>query len=251
MKRWFWTTLLGLSVVVSAKAADVDLATKLLRAQDTFQQAKSKEDYLKAAAMYQEILDAGIVNGTILYDQGNAFMKAGERGRAIACYRQAKIYHPRDPYLDANLQYALGSPAGDVAPLAQLYFWRNWIGYREIFTWMMVFGCSAFVLAMIPIFRPNARILTRLSLVPAAATLLLAAAGAMDWYRFDYLSQGVVTATEVTARKGNADSYAPAFTKPLAEGTEFTVVDERGGWLLVQLADGPQGWIPSRDAVIF
>ena len=38
-------------------------------------------------------------------------MKAKQTGRAIAAYRQAQRYIPRNPYLDANLQFALGAGA--------------------------------------------------------------------------------------------------------------------------------------------
>ena len=58
--------------------------------------------------MYQSLLDRGIRSGAILYNQGNAFMKAGHRGQAIAAYLEAKRYLPRNPYLDANLRFAQG-----------------------------------------------------------------------------------------------------------------------------------------------
>lgn len=244
-------TIAAFLAIGPAHAADLDLAAKLTKAQETFQQAKSPEDYLKAAAMFQEIRDAGVENGVLLYDQGNAYMRAGATGRAIACYRQAQIYRPRDPYLDANLRFALESTTAAAPTQNPLYFWRSWLGYREIFVTMFIAGLTAFVLAMIPVVWPKVGFLRRAALVPVGVCLLFAVAGAIDWYHFDYLSQGVITAAEVTARKGNADTYAAAFTKPLPQGTEFTVVEERSGWLLVQLPDGPQGWIPSRDAVTF
>ena len=59
--------------------------------------------------MYQAILDRGYVSGVVLYNQGNAFMRAGQRGRAVAAYRQARRYLGPDPFLEANLAYALGN----------------------------------------------------------------------------------------------------------------------------------------------
>ena len=41
------------------KPLDLDSALVFQEAERTFSQAKSPEDYLKAAAMYQEILDRG------------------------------------------------------------------------------------------------------------------------------------------------------------------------------------------------
>ena len=59
--------------------------------------------------------------------------------------------------------------------------------------------------------------------------------------------QGVVTAKETIIRKGNGVGYAPLFKEPLCEGTEFSVMDERRGWLEVKLGDGKTGWIPTHD----
>jgi SH3-like domain-containing protein len=75
-------------------------------------------------------------------------------------------------------------------------------------------------------------------------TLVAAASASYDWHRFERIERGVVVRAEVVARKGNADSYDPAFTEPLKEGTEFQVVERRGAWLQIQLAGGQIGWVP-------
>ena len=106
--------LFGLATVLlvasgCTAAPEAELVRKYQRALETFDQAAAPEDYLRSAALYQEIIDRGVVSGALLYNQGNAYMRAGQRGRAIACYRQAARYRPRDPQLQANLQLALGS----------------------------------------------------------------------------------------------------------------------------------------------
>lgn len=251
-------TVAACFLALSARGADLDLARKLDRAQETFQQAASPEDYLRAAGLFQEILDAGAVSGAILYDQGNAYLRAGQVGRAIAAYRQAQRFRPRDPYLAANLEQAL-ERAGQAEPSPsiwdQILFWRNWLGYREVFVAMVTMATVTFLFAAAAVLWPERGGLVwfcrRAALVPGALTVLLVAVAAYDWYRFAGTSHGVVTAAEVVARKGSGETYQPAFTKPLGEGTEFQVVDRRGDWLLIQLPSGPEGWIPSADAVTF
>ncbi|MCK4350841.1 MAG: hypothetical protein KAX13_08285, partial [Candidatus Krumholzibacteria bacterium] len=56
--------------------------------------------------------------------------------------------------------------------------------------------------------------------------------------------EGVVTAREVIARKGDADTYQPSFTEPLHAGTEFTALERRPGWIHIELVNGSRGWIP-------
>ena len=65
------------------------------------------------------------------------------------------------------------------------------------------------------------------------------------------MAHGVVTADEIAARKGNAESYEPAFKEPLPIGTEFTLLERRGAWLQVRLSEGQQAWIPEAAATIY
>jgi len=57
-------------------------------------------------------------------------------------------------------------------------------------------------------------------------------------------SYGVIVSAEVMARKGDGDNYEPSFKEPIHAGTEFTVIEKRSGWVLVQLADNRECWLP-------
>jgi len=59
---------------------------------------------------------------------------------------------------------------------------------------------------------------------------------------------GVITTSEVLARKGDGEMYAPAFLDPLHSGTEFQRLETRGNWWYIRLADGQTCWIPSSAA---
>jgi SH3-like domain-containing protein len=58
----------------------------------------------------------------------------------------------------------------------------------------------------------------------------------------------VILAGEVTARKGDAAIYEPAFSAPLHAGSEVTVLEQRGAWWRFRVEDGNEGWIPSDTA---
>ncbi len=200
---------------------------------------------MKVAAMYQEMIDDGAVSGAVFYNQGNAWMRAKQPGRAIAAYRQAQRYRPRDPYLDANLQYALGPGVSARRPmirnhsvLAELAELSGKVLRRRRR------GASlTFCFAVIMLFTSRRRLWRRLVLAGAAVTALLIVSAAYDWYRFDYVVRGVITQADVVARKGNAESYEPALNEKLSEGTEFRLLERRGDWLLIRLPGGQEGWI--------
>ncbi len=202
--------------------------------------------------MYQEMIDDGAVSGAVFYNQGNAWMRAKQPGRAIAAYRQAQRYLPRNPYLDANLQYALGPGASAHRPIFEtILFWQNWLGYPEKFYAAAAAALLTFCFAIIMLFTSRHRLWRRLVLAGAAITALMIISAAYDWYRFDYVVRGVITQADVVARKGNAESYEPALNEKLSEGTEFRLLERRGDWLLIRLPGGQEGWIDQRAAVTY
>ncbi|MBN1588172.1 MAG: hypothetical protein JW888_01520 [Pirellulales bacterium] len=244
----------GLTYVGCGHGVDVQTADTLRKAQEAFDRAASPEEFLKVASMYQAARDRGVVSGAALYNQGNALMKANQRGRAIAAYREALRYRPTDPYLNANLDYALGQSTSDARrPLiGYIFFWQDWLGYPAKFQLAGAAALATFLLALVALLWRN-RLFRHLAIGGLVLTLLLSCSAGYDWYRFDHVKHGVVVDAEVVARKGNAASYQPAFTNPLVEGTEFTVVERRGNWLLVRLAgDGNrEGWIEKNTAVVY
>lgn len=236
-----------------AQRPDTEVLRLFQEAQEIFDQARSPDDFLKAAALYQAIVERNVVSGAVLYNQGNALMQAGERGRAIAAYRQAQRYRPRDPLLDANLRYALGveSAADRRRPLVEhLLFWQDWLSYPEKFH-LAGAGLAATLTLGLVALGSRRRLWARLALAAAAVSLLLVFSAGYDWYRYDATTHGVIVQRQVIARKGDGLGYEPAFTAALAEGTEWVLIARRGGWLLVRLADGQQGWVPEDAAVLY
>ena len=243
------------------RAPDDEVLRKFQLAQQSFDMAllqngdsgQSGEEFLRAAVLYQEILDAGFVSGAVLFNQGNAFMGAGQRGRAIACYRQAKRYRPRDPLLDLALRTALDTDDArrDRALVDYVLFWQDWISYGGKFRLAGGMAAVAFLVALGALFAGRRRWVAYCGWAALALTLLMAASAAYDWYRFDGVEHGVVVVEQAVARKGNADSFEPAFTQPLAEGTEFVVVERRGDWFFLGLPGAKEGWVKRDEVVVY
>ena len=233
------------------RTADIELSQKFQAAQQAFDDSRTPEDFAKAAALYQEIIDQGCVSGAVLYDQGNAWMRAGQPGRAIAAYRRALRYLPRDPYLNHNLAIARGNAAEPRRPVIEtVMFWQNWLSYPEKFYLAAAAALAAFAFATAGLFVAR-RTMKRIAWAGLTLTAVLALSVAYDWNRFDNVAHGVIVAPEVVARKGNAVSYEPAFNDELTEGTEFRVVERRGDWLLIRLPGDGEGWIESKAAVVY
>ncbi|MEA1952475.1 MAG: hypothetical protein U9N87_13935 [Planctomycetota bacterium] len=247
----------GLALVVAKGCAlrpDLEVSRKFQEAQAIFDEAASPDDFMHAAAVYQEILDSGIRSGAVLFNQGNALMRAGQAGRAIAAYRQAQRYRPGDPYLEANLQYAQGNvadKAGRSRPLFEyVLFWQDWISYAGKFRLLGAAALATFLLACAGLF-VSSRLLSRLAVAALVVTAVLAVSAAYDWNRFDRVEHGVIVANDVVARKGNNASYQPAFTQPLEDGTEFSVLERRDDWIQIRLPGNQDGWIKDSAAMVY
>ena len=233
-------------------APDPETARKFQEAEELFAAAQSPMDFVQAANLYQEILDAGFESGVVLYNQGNAWMQAGHKGRAIASYRQAKRHLPRDPYLDANLKQALSiGSAAPKTPLADyIFFWQQSVSYMEKAVIVTVLLLITVLCALAAQLKSDIRALRRITYVCLIATLVMGASLARDWLNYD-CTQHAVVLTETIARKGGAESYEPAFTQPLNEGREGVVLSRTNDWVQIQFGESAAGWLPARNCTLY
>ena len=58
---------------------------------------------------------------------------------------------------------------------------------------------------------------------------------------------GVITAEEVIACQGDGENYTPSFKEPLHSGTEFILIEDRGKWYHIELADSRTCWVLAKD----
>lgn len=100
---------------------------------------KKRDFYRKTAALYQGIRDRGIESGPLLFNQGNAFYRAGEEARALATWRTAQRYMPSDPYLKANIELLTAADSVQKKAVSEYFlFWQNKISYpmKFQFAWL-------------------------------------------------------------------------------------------------------------------
>ena len=246
-------TLVALILVSSVGAVSAEPGTRertFLHALEVFDSAKVAADYRESAALLESLLTDGFQNGAVYYNLGNAYFRAGEYGRAIAAYRKAKAFRPRDPYLEANLSQALSLAPGRLpeppAPWwTHVFFWSAWLSYPE-----KVYGAFAgFLLAAVTacaaLFLGRSRVYwISAVLVASAAVLCLDSSLANARSR-----RGVVT-SETIARKGIGTVYEPAFDQPLKDGAEFTVLSENGDWVFGHFEGIGDGWLRREHTVL-
>jgi hypothetical protein len=241
--------LIALILLPSGQAGAAVPGTRertFIRALEVFDAAKTPEQYRESAVLLESLLVDGYRNGAVYYNLGNAYSRSKEYGRAIAAYRKAKTYRPRDPYLEANLRQALAVAPGRLTEpprpwWTHVLFWSNWLSFPEKAYGAFAAFLSAALAAAAALLlrRPRAYWISAGLLVVAAVLSLDAALAYADvaWSR-----HGVVTA-ETIVRKGIGTDYEPAFDQPLKDGAEFTILSENGDWIFGHFEGIGDGWL--------
>jgi tetratricopeptide (TPR) repeat protein len=223
-----------------------------LRALELFDSAKNPSDYRESALVLESALTGDYRNGAVYYNLGNAWFRAGEYGRAIAAYRKAKPFRPRDAYLDANLRQALAVAPGRLpeAPprwWSHVLFWSGWLSFPEKVYASAGGLVAAAVLAVFAAIGRKRRIYW-LSGALAGFAAILSVDTVLAYADVAWSRRAFVT-TETVARKGIGQNYEPAFDQPLKDGAEFTMLSENGDWIFGHFAGIGDGWLRREHVV--
>jgi hypothetical protein len=217
---------------------------------------KARKLYLKSIMRFEKIIkEGGIQNGELYYNIGNAYFRIKDLGRAILNYRRAYQFIPNDSNLQQNLSYARKlrkdtvEEAQKTKVFKTLFFWHYDLStsIRIILfsvSFVLAWGIAAVrIYFRKPFFRWGGVVL-------AAVSLLLAGSLVVESYTLRTLRPGVIVDEEITARKGNSETYEPSFTEPLHAGLEFNLVEDRESWFFIELPDSRRCWVPKESAAL-
>ncbi len=208
--------------------------------------------YADAAAAYEQVAAGGVGSAPLWFNLGNAWLKAGDVGRAVAAYERARRLAPRDPDVQANLRFAREEAKVEAAPpplaarlLVPLAFWATsdeLLVLASVAWWVLWL-----LLAAARLWPMQQRGAVRGAIV---AGLVLVIAGSAAVWRIgtvDARQAAVVTAgRDVTVRFEPSASGTAHFEAP--PGTLLDVLAERDAWVQVARDDGVRGWI-ERSAI--
>ena len=213
------------------------------------------ESWSKAARRYERLRqDGNIHNGALYYNLGNIYFRLGDLGRAVLNYRRAQQLMPNDINLHQNLTFVKSRCRHQIAETEQtkilktVFFWHHDLpsAWREKLFFLAF--AAIWILAGSKLWRPGRAWSTWGVVMATIMTMVMAASLALDEWNLRQNPPGVIVSDEVTARKGDSESYEPSFTEPLHAGTEFILKNKRQHWLEITLPDKQTCWIPAKDA---
>jgi tetratricopeptide (TPR) repeat protein len=232
-------------------AASADPAAPELPAAERFERAAAlyrSGDFAGAAAGWEALAADGFTSPALHLDLGNARMRLGRRGLAIASWERALRLDPSDEDARANLSSARADDpdralAGEPPLLARV---AERTGDRLatalfLVPWWALWGAAAL--------RRGRRGPARRALgVAAALAAVLAAAGGtvlLERVRDRRVPLAVVVAAKAPAREGPSGLLREAFV--LHEGTRVRIVAAEGERVRVRLEGGLEGWVAGAD----
>lgn len=209
--------------------------------------AYGNSEYERAAELYEQLINDGADNGHLYYNLGNAYLRAGHVGRAIAAYRAGQHRMPRNQDLAANLAFARSLTKDALAPaevspvLRTLFAWHYGTSMRELLTVTLVVNLLFWGTLAALLFRRESEIL-RWAVV--GLFLILLSVGLSAAVRIVAPRRiAVVQAPEIEVRSGTNRDTVVRFK--LHEGAEANVLDLDGEWARISLPNGEQGWVES------
>jgi tetratricopeptide (TPR) repeat protein len=243
-----WTLLAALAAAQSAAppAAGAD-STLAAEAWIDARTAYDSGDYAGAVALYLQLLEEGHDGGHLHYNLGNAYLRNGELGRAIASYRRAGARLPRDRDLAANLEFARQTARDAIAPpsppvlLETVFFWHFALSRAELAWLVAALNLLFWACLGLRLWRPRMPGTGGGALLLAA--LLLATGGSLALRHLRPQPVVVIVPQEVTAYTAPDSDSTERFR--LHAGSELRLAGRRDGWLRVALPSGEQGWIES------
>jgi len=223
--------------------------------------AGSMQAFRDAAREWEWARQAGAENGALEFNLGNAYLESGDLGRAIAAYLRAERFMPGNADLAHNLAQARGMVSssfdrgGTTMLVDSVARWWHLVprGTRTALAWSCWLAFWGIVAARaLAGARP-----THGAAGAAWRTAFWAMLGGWILFGGTLLADAALAATRpravlleagTTLRKGNGDGFEPAFVETLGPGVECTVLEERPGWLRLELPDGRSGWVRSNQA---
>jgi tetratricopeptide (TPR) repeat protein len=210
-------------------------------------EAYKSGDYATAVKGLEAIAAAGVRNGRLYYDLGNAHLKNNDLGRALLWYERARTLIPDDPDLRFNYEYARSLTKdlqeGGPSPLTRiLFFWVYELSARTIV--VLALACNLIFWILAVAWRLTRRRGLRHALLTALApTIVFVLTAAFNYFEAAHHTRAIVLPPAVAVRSGLEPTSTQLFE--LHAGAKVRVVRQMQDHVQIRFSEDKIGWIPN------
>lgn len=201
----------------------------------------------RAIQLWEGLRESGYASVALFYNLGNAYRESGQLGKAVLNYERGLLFQPGHPQLRHNYRLAIeeveGDPLSWPEPSVVLH-WRQLRGGISSNGWAVT-GILLCWAALTAAWWGRRRVRSWPWFSSAAIGLLLALLAwslAFSSSRALATDFSVVVAERLPVRVGPDEQSGEAAMA--YEGWKVKRLDQIGGWIKVELADGQEGWAP-------
>jgi uncharacterized protein YgiM (DUF1202 family) len=239
-----------------AAAAGAASPEALARANQAFRQANAayeKNDYVQAADLYRRAIDEGVADARLYYNYANCMFRQNQPGMAILYYEKARKLDPDDPDIAYNLRF-VNAQIQDKIPVPEENFLTRALAYAHASIsineglWIEL-GLFIFLgLAAIICLYAGSALRSALAVLMVVAGLGMAALGSSLAVKIkdqETLRYAIVLKPSIEMYSGPGENFQ--VLTQVHEGTKFEIVETRGDWVSVKLANGKGGFVRLTD----
>ena len=215
-------------------------ASIILQANDFY----NAKNYIKAAELYESLINKGFQNGHVYYNLGNAHIRLGNTGKAILNYLHAQKFLPRDQDLQANLKYALQDTVDliewkEPGLLTTFLFWTDDFTLGEHIKALVAINLLFWFCMCVWLYKRSGTVdLIRKTIL---VILVVALASTMVKWRLEASHKyGVILVKTIDIKSGMDNNNVTLFQ--LHEGAVVSIQKEDADWFKIKLNDGKSGW---------
>ncbi|OJV42536.1 MAG: hypothetical protein BGO29_11700 [Bacteroidales bacterium 36-12] len=239
-KLIFLTSMLSLTLFVSAGLTNFDEANKLY----------SEKKYEDAAEKYESILKDEGVAPEIYYNLGNTYFKMNELGKAILNYERALRIAPAYEDAKFNLEFA-NQKVTDRIETSEVFFLKKWVRITmKALTTNNWFYLSAFIFifalisALLFVFGRNKSVRKISFYISFVLIIVSVTFGVFSGMRKNQMieHQEAIVMDGVVIIKGSPDKSGTDLFQ-LHEGTKVSILSTLGDWFEIKLINGSVGWV--------
>ena len=223
---------------------------------DSAKNAYDKANYKEAITIYKKIIASGETSYKLHYNLANAYYKNNEIGKAIYQYQLAHKLNPSDEDVKHNLTIA-NKHTKDQIESKENYFAKNiesgvlhglsttgW-AWSSIFT--LCFAMLSFALFTIVI--KYKKILFWLGSIATLSCIVSFTIGYIALQKIITHKNAVIIVEEVSALNAPTEDAKEQFR--LHEGTKVNVLETNSNWTSIQLENGNEAWVKTKDLGLF
>ncbi len=214
-----------------------------------------EEKYDAAIQDYEQLVNSGFRSANVFYNLGNAYLRTGDKGKAILYYERAFRMRPRDADIRANRRFAQTLVEGNAQQNSEQWytqaflFLRGFLSVNEMASIASVLYFFTMVLVILGIrFKLQRKLFYYSGAILCFFLIMVLPSLISGIHESEFQHKAVIKVEQIADRHGPNDDATEYFR--LYEGAVIQITRSQADWHQVKRGDGKMGWLKNAVFVV-